>query len=158
MNIPVFRRVFFPAPNLISTFKSRKALFFSPPFWFRWTESDEASKGCSVMKILHCSPWESAGGGNVCQGSLHWGELGLMQTGEPGASPVVALLAPPQMQQPGWHREHPFQASSWSREASSPSAGHPQFPVSNEHNISTWLTQPKTVVTCCRGAQPRCQL
>lgn len=52
------------------------------------------SKGCSVMKILHCSPWESAGGGNVCQGSLHWGELGLMQTGEPGASPVVALLAP----------------------------------------------------------------
>ena len=52
------------------------------------------SEGHSVMKIFHCSPWEGAGGGNVCQGSLHQGELSLMQTGETGTSPAAALLAP----------------------------------------------------------------
>lgn len=79
------------------------------------------SEGHSVMRMFHCSPWESAGGGNVCQGSLHRGELGLMWTGETGASPVVALLAPLQMELTGWGREHPFQARSWSGEASRPS-------------------------------------
>lgn len=81
----------FLVPHLIGTFKSRKALFFSPSFLFRWTESDGV-KG-TLMKIFCCSPWESAGCGNICQSLLFWGELGLVQIGETGTALAVALLA-----------------------------------------------------------------
>lgn len=45
------------------------------------------------MKIFCCSPWESAGGRNICQGLLRWGELGLVRIGETGTACAVALLA-----------------------------------------------------------------